>query len=79
MPCTALIVLCEYSRRTVMVLVMMLIMVLVMMFFVREGSDMFGDSWFQLEGAGWHPFRHPVEAILHAVNFVQYIMQHKQV
>lgn len=71
MPCTALIVLCEYSRRTVMVLVMM--------FFVREGSDMFGDSWFQLEGAGWHPFRHPVEAILHAVNFVQYIMQHKQV
>lgn len=78
MPCTALIVLCEYSRRTVMVLVMMLIMVLVMIF-VREGSDMFGDSWFQLEGAGWHPFRHPVEAILHAVNFVQYIMQHKQV
>lgn len=52
---------------------------LIMVFFVREGSNMYGDSWFQLEGAGWHPFRHPLEGILHAIYFVQYILQHKQV
>lgn len=40
---------------------------------------MFGDSWFQLEGAAWRPFRHPLDAVRHAVNFVIYKITDAQV
>lgn len=40
---------------------------------------MFEDSWFQLEGAPWRPLRHPLDAVRHAFNFVQYKLTRSQV
>lgn len=43
------------------------------------GTDMYEDSWFQLEGAAWRPFRHPLDAVRHAFNFLQYKLRRSQV
>lgn len=43
------------------------------------GTDMFEDSWFQLEGAPWRPLRHPLDAIRHGFNYVQYKLTRSQV
>lgn len=40
---------------------------------------MYEDSWFQLEGAPWRPLRHPVDAVRHAFNYVQYKITRAQV
>lgn len=43
------------------------------------GTDMYEDSWFQLEGAAWRPFRHPIDAVRHGFNFMQYKLRQFQV
>lgn len=40
---------------------------------------MYEDSWFQLEGAAWRPFRHPIDAVRHGFNFMQYKLRQFQV
>lgn len=45
----------------------------------RLGTDMYEDSWFQLEGAAWRPFRHPIDAVRHGFNFMQYKLRQSQV
>lgn len=40
---------------------------------------MYEDSWFQLEGAAWRPFRHPLDAVRHGFNFMQYKLRQSQV
>lgn len=40
---------------------------------------MYEDSWFQLEGAAWRPFRHPFDAVRHGFNFMQYKLRQNQV
>ncbi|CAM9496611.1 unnamed protein product [Hapterophycus canaliculatus] len=40
---------------------------------------MYEDSWFQLEGAAWRPFRHPIDAVRHGFNFMQYKLRQSQV
>lgn len=45
----------------------------------RPGTDMYEDSWFQLEGAAWRPFRHPIDAVRHGFNFMQYKLRQSQV
>eukprot|EP00904_Undaria_pinnatifida_P006621 jgi/Undpi1/3089/HiC_scaffold_15.g06463.m1 len=46
---------------------------------VLTGTDMYEDSWFQLEGAGWRPFRNPIDAVRHGFNFMQYKLRQFQV
>ncbi|CAM9816881.1 unnamed protein product [Ectocarpus sp. 12 AP-2014] len=46
---------------------------------VLTGTDMYEDSWFQLEGAAWRPFRHPIDAVRHGFNFMQYKLRQSQV
>ncbi|CAM9468076.1 unnamed protein product [Laminaria digitata] len=46
---------------------------------VLTGTDMYEDSWFQLEGAGWRPFRNPIDAVRHGFNFMQYKLRSFQV
>lgn len=48
-------------------------------YFLIVGTDMYEDSWFQLEGAAWRPFRHPIDAVRHGFNFMQYKLRQSQV
>lgn len=38
-----------------------------------------GDSWLQFEGANWAPLRYPVDSLLHAVYYLQYLVRGYQV
>lgn len=43
------------------------------------GRNRDGDTWFQFEGANWNPFGRPLESVMHAINYVQYMVTAKQV
>ncbi|CAM9725407.1 unnamed protein product [Phaeothamnion confervicola] len=43
------------------------------------GTDSFRDTWFQLEGANWAPFTHPLDSVLHAINYVEYMLGGRQI
>lgn len=43
------------------------------------GRNHDGDTWFQFEGANWNPFGRPLESVMHAINYVQYMVTAKQV
>lgn len=37
---------------------------------VLTGRDLDGSTWLQFEGAGWDPFRRPMESFIHMVRFL---------
>lgn len=43
------------------------------------GETMDGNSWFQFEAAAWDPLHHPVDSIMHMVNYIEYKLRDVQV
>ena len=46
---------------------------------VLTGRNVDGHTWLQFEGAGWDPFRRPLESFVHACNYLQYKVTGRQV
>jgi hypothetical protein len=44
-----------------------------------SGLDIYGNTWFQLEGANWSIWRHPLDSFKHVMTFVEYKVTGDQV
>ncbi len=43
------------------------------------GTTASNETWFQFEGASWDPFRHPMESLIHILNYVEYVLLNEQI